>query len=66
MQISDLCLSASVSSSEATDICPPGYYCPEGTETHAQYPCPNGTYNDQWGITAEWECKNCTQGTRMK
>ena len=35
--------------------CPPGYYCPEGTETKYQYPCPPGTYSD--GVGYESHCK---------
>ena len=42
--------------------CPPAYYCPNGTKFATEYSCPNGTYNDDYGITAEDECKNCTQG----
>ena len=32
------------------EICPSGYYCPEGTEFAAQYPCPSGTYNNNTGM----------------
>ena len=31
------------------EICPSGYYCPEGTEFAAQFPCPAGTYNNNTG-----------------
>lgn len=44
------------------DVCPPGYYCPNGTRFYSEFGCPNGTYNDIYGIKAEAECKNCTQG----
>ena len=45
-----------------TDICPHGYYCPNGTKLATEFACPNGTYNDIEGIRSEDECKNCTQG----
>jgi hypothetical protein len=43
-------------------LCPPGYYCPQGSRFATEYACPNGTYNDDYGIGAESDCKNCTQG----
>ena len=30
-------------------ICPQGYYCPAGTEFAEQYPCDEGTYNNDTG-----------------
>ena len=42
--------------------CPPGHYCPMKTKFHNQYPCPNGTYNDQYGMYKEDQCKDCTLG----
>ena len=30
-------------------ICPQGYYCPAGTEFAHQYPCEEGTYNNDTG-----------------
>ena len=45
-----------------TDICPRGYYCPNGTKLATEFACPNGTYNDLEGISALTQCKNCTQG----
>lgn len=43
-----------------TDItnfyCPKGHYCPEGTSSQNQYPCPAGTYNDHFGATSSTEC----------
>ena len=35
--------------------CPAGFYCPTGTLTRYQYPCPSGTYSDQGFI--ESPCK---------
>ena len=51
---------------EPTDICPRGYYCPNGTKLATEFACPNGTYNDLEGITAESQCKNCTTGECFK
>ena len=45
-----------------TGICPRGYYCPEGTKFSTQFGCPNGTYNDQEGLTTEDDCQYCPQG----
>lgn len=42
--------------------CIVGYYCPEGTRYSTEYPCPEGTYNDQTGRGAEGQCKNCPAG----
>lgn len=39
-----------------------GYYCLANTEFETQYPCPNGTFNNQTGgISADY-CKLCTPG----
>ena len=43
-------------------LCPPGYYCPNGTEYGQQYPCPNGTFSNQSGLHSEYQCTNCTAG----
>ncbi|EDO39339.1 predicted protein, partial [Nematostella vectensis] len=43
-------------------VCPPGYYCLKGTREATQYPCPNGTYNDQWGRVQMSECLACPGG----
>ena len=42
--------------------CPPGHYCKLKTETQFQYPCPDGTFNTQWGIERENQCSNCNAG----
>ena len=47
---------------EITGICPRGYYCPIGTRFPEEFGCPNGTFNDQTGITSEDECQYCWQG----
>ena len=43
-------------------VCPAGYYCPAGTEFEAQYPCPEGTYNNNTGAWNETSCKYCPSG----
>lgn len=48
---------------EPTGVCPRGYYCPLGTTIGTEFGCPNGTYNDELGLTTVDDCKNCTQGT---
>ena len=42
------------------DICPPGSYCPEGTDEPV--PCPEGSYSPQEGLHWEYQCLNCTGG----
>ena len=42
--------------------CPPGHYCPAGTRVAEQFPCPNTTYNLEFGKSREDQCLNCTQG----
>ena len=42
--------------------CPPGYYCPNGTRVAEQFPCPNGTYNPEFGKFSQDQCLNCIQG----
>ena len=44
------------------DRCPPGYYCPIKTRFATEYPCPNRTYNPDYGLFNASQCKVCTQG----
>ena len=55
-------VSLSGGESGPTDKCPPGYYCPTGTQFWSQYGCPNGTYNPIYGMYEVGQCANCTQG----
>ncbi|PIK35709.1 hypothetical protein BSL78_27465 [Apostichopus japonicus] len=42
------------------NICPPGYFCPEGTDNSR--PCPKGTFSDGLGLEKESDCQLCTPG----
>ena len=44
------------------NICPQGYYCPNGTKFAEEYPCPIGTFNNITGRTKESECTPCLGG----
>ena len=43
-------------------ICPQGYYCPAGTEFAEQYPCDEGTYNNDTLQQEEADCAECPGG----
>ena len=40
-------------------ICPPGFYCPNGTKFAKQYPCDMGTFNNLTGRTSQIDCTPC-------
>lgn len=42
--------------------CLAGFYCPNGTETARQYPCPVGTYSNTTNLENVTECRLCPQG----
>ncbi|XP_072885876.1 uncharacterized protein [Hemitrygon akajei] len=42
------------------DKCPPGYFCPSGTDSPK--PCPPGTYQPLSGVTSRNECLPCPGG----
>ena len=44
------------------DLCPPGYFCPEGTADYVHTPCSNGTYGNYSGLSAEENCTQCDPG----
>ena len=42
------------------DVCPQGYYCPEGSS--APIPCDEGHFNDLFGQSQVSNCQVCTAG----
>lgn len=44
------------------DVCPKGHYCPAGTKSATEYPCPAGKYSLSRGLRAEGECHPCPKG----
>jgi hypothetical protein len=42
--------------------CPAGYYCPEGTQTAVENPCPIGTYSNSTGLKNSSQCTQCDPG----
>jgi len=42
--------------------CEPGYYCPAGSTSSKQIPCPAGTYSDSYFIYQALECLPCPMG----
>lgn len=43
-------------------VCPAGFYCPNGTMTARQNPCPLGTYSNTTGLESLGECRDCPAG----
>ncbi|ETW03965.1 hypothetical protein H310_04372 [Aphanomyces invadans] len=52
--------SKGLASSECTDVCPPGHYCPEASI--APIPCPPGTYGDTTQLTTAACTGICPEG----
>ena len=48
--------------SEVGQICPAGYYCPEGTGAPRRYACSIGTYSSSLGLKNGTECIECPVG----
>lgn len=44
------------------DICPPGYYCPEGTGYRFSNPCPVGFYRKLSAAVSVQDCSVCFSG----
>nr|XP_032658237.1 neurogenic locus notch homolog protein 3-like [Chelonoidis abingdonii] len=42
--------------------CPAGYYCLSGTKAAKQYPCPEGTFSNQTGLSNSKDCRACPGG----
>jgi hypothetical protein len=46
--------------STINDICPPGHYCPEGSDSPVQ--CPPGTNSSSTGLATIDDCPQCSRG----
>ena len=46
--------------------CRQGHYCPAGSSSSTEYPCPAGTRNDAIGGKSKADCKFCPAGTFCK
>ena len=44
------------------DLCPPGYYCPEGTGYRFSNPCPVGFYRKLSAAVSVQDCSVCFSG----
>ncbi|XP_040122781.1 signal peptide, CUB and EGF-like domain-containing protein 1 [Oryx dammah] len=42
--------------------CPAGYYCPLGTQSPTQHPCPRGTFRERPGARSTQDCRPCPAG----
>lgn len=42
--------------------CVPGYYCPEGSHSQYEHPCPIGTFSNRTGATSLADCSLCPAG----
>ncbi|XP_026534414.1 neurogenic locus notch homolog protein 4-like [Notechis scutatus] len=43
-------------------LCLMGYFCPPGTASSREHPCPRGTYGPKAGAADESECESCPAG----
>ena len=39
-----------------------GNYCPTGTKSEREYPCPPGTFSDKVGLVNAEQCQPCPPG----
>ena len=44
------------------ETCPEGHFCPVGTQYAKQFPCPEGTYSNNSGISNKTQCQPCLPG----
>ena len=42
--------------------CSPGHYCPAGTTTSTEFPCPEGTFSDRTDLHNMLHCDTCPKG----
>jgi len=50
------------STSDSEGLCDVGHYCPPGTRSPRQYPCPSKTYNPFHNLSDVDECLPCEKG----
>ena len=43
-------------------LCPTGHYCPNGTRSQGEHPCPSGTFNNRTGLITSSQCAPCSWG----
>ncbi|KAG7455700.1 SCO-spondin-like isoform X1, partial [Solea senegalensis] len=56
------CSGSGNGSSSESDECPVGHYCPSGTWSKHQYPCPPGSINPHTRMTTHQDCLPCPPG----
>ena len=49
-----------ISNTTLNDVCPPGHYCPEGSDAPVQ--CPPGTNSSSTGLRSDGDCPPCVAG----
>ena len=54
-----VCLEGSSANNVSNNICPLGYYCPDGVSALG---CPTGTFGNKTGLTDSAECSICPPG----
>ena len=59
--ITSCCLSVG-GKTEPDALCPPGYYCPNGTKHAYDHACNNGTFNPHDGQDEQADCYDCLIG----
>lgn len=47
---------------KCTDLCPPGYFCPEKTSNYNKFPCPRGRYGSTPGLKDSYCTAICPVG----
>ncbi|NXS38576.1 AB24G protein, partial [Pomatostomus ruficeps] len=47
---------------QTPELCPAGHFCPPGTNSSTEQPCPRGTFGPRTGATSESDCEPCPAG----
>lgn len=56
------CLPPTVGNTTTPQACPPGYYCPAGTQFPNTWPCPLGTFGNASNLMNASQCTRCSPG----